>query len=158
MATDFAPYANLRMLWARPVEITDLRNGIPVSTDLVVIEAFVKGGGATPQELPSLRSSTVIREGFITQWAELPEDADWLAAGSSWSWSTDGLMPPGLQAEARGRAYLGPLEQLPTIANGGMLGEATILELGGQFGVGGIGAELRAALGDAIRVSFARVG
>ena len=58
-------------------------------------------------------------------------------------------------AEARGKAYLGPLGSLPTL--GGLVGEVTIMQLGGTFGIGGIGAELRTALGDAIRLQFATV-
>lgn len=155
MATDFAPYANLRLLWSQPAEITDLRSGIPAPAALVVIEAFLKGDAPTVQELPSLRTGTRMMAGYLTRWAPLPQGADWLAAGSSWSWTDTGLMPAGLAAEARGKAYLGPLDALPTL--GGLVGEATIMQLGGTFGIGGIGAELRTALGDAIRLSLATV-
>ena len=157
MATDFAPYANLRFLWPRPAAITSLRDGIPVSTDLVVVEVFAKGAGATPQEMQSLRYGTRVLEGYICRYATLPAGGDWLSAGTSWAWSDTGLMPAGMAAEALCRAYLGDLTSLPTRTDGGILGEVTILGLAGQFGVGGIGAELRAALGDAIRVSFAAV-
>lgn len=155
MATDFAAYANLRMLWARPAAVTSLRQGVPASADLVVIEAFLKGDGPTAMELPSLRVGTTVLQGYLTRHAPLPAGGDWLSAGTGWAWDDSGLMPTGLAAEGRGRAFLGDLASLPTRANGGVLGEATILHLGGQFGIGGIGAELRAALGDAIRVSFA---
>lgn len=157
MATDFAAYANLRFLWPRPATITTLRDGIPASSDLVVIEAFAKGAAATPQEMQSLRYGTRVLEGYVCRYATLPAGGDWLSAGSSWSWTDTGLMPTGLAAQALCRAYLGDLASLPTRTDGGILGEVTILGVAGQFGVGGIGAELRAALGDAIRVSFATV-
>lgn len=155
MATDFAPYANLRFLWPQPAEITSLRTGIPAPAALVAIEAFVKGDAPTVQELPSLRTGTRVLTGYITRWAPVPAGADWLDSGAGWSWTDTGLMPAGLAAEARGRAYLGPLSALPTL--GGLVGEVTVMHLGGQFGIGGIGAELRTALGDAIRVSLATV-
>lgn len=155
MATDFAPYANLRFLWPRPAVITGLRDGIPAASELVVVEVFAKAEAPSVQELPSLKTGTQVLQGYICRWATLPSGADWLTSGSSWSWTDTGLMPTGLAAEARGKAYLGPLDALPTL--GGLVGEATILQLGGTFGIGGIGAELRAALGDAIRLSFVTV-
>ena len=155
MATDFAAYANLRFLWPQPAAITTLRNGMPSPAALVVIEVFAKGETGSPEQIPSLHIGTRTMEGYITRWAPLPSGASWLASGSSWSWTDTGLMPTGLAAEARGKAYLGPLDALPTL--GGLVGEVTIMQLGGTFGIGGIGAELRTALGDAIRLQFATV-
>lgn len=155
MATDFNEYRNLRLIWHQPAAITNLRDGLPAPGDPVIIEAFLKASEPTAQELPSLRIGVRTLSGFICRWALLPAGGDWLSAGNGWSWDESGLMPAGLQADARGNAYLGDLPALPTL--GGLRGEATITSLGGTFGVGGIGAELRVALGDAIRVAFETV-
>ena len=154
MATDFAPYANLRILWTAPGTITTLRNGVPAGGTATVIEAFVKGTAASPQELASIHPQARVLEGYITAYATVPGQGSWLAAGSAFSWDTSGLAPSGLRPGAIGRALLGTLEALPTVAAGSLQGKATILGLQEPFGVGGIGAELRTALGDKIRVSL----
>jgi hypothetical protein len=153
MPTDFAPYANVRILWTPPGQITDFRSGIPTAGDPIVIEAFLKGQTGTPQDLPSIKAAPRILAGYITAWATVPTGADWLAAGSAFSWDTTGLAPAGLLPGVRGRGFLGNLEALPA-TTGGQVGEATVISIAGMFGVGGIGAELRTALGDAISISL----
>jgi len=154
MATDFAPYANLRLLWLPTGTVTSFRNGVPSGGAPIVIEAFLKGQVGQPQPLPSIKAAAGSRAGYVTQWATVPTGADWLASRSAFSWNTTGLAPEGLLPGVKGKAFLGLLESLPSRSSGGMLGEATIIELYGAFGVGGIGAELRPALGDAITVTF----
>ena len=153
MATDFADYANIRILWSPQPVIEDLRSGVPVATDHMVIEAFVKGDGPSPQEMPSIKLHAINLDGYITRYATLASDADWLNAGSSLTWTETGLMPDGFRAEIRCQAIFGDLTVLPTIS--GLVGSATILKAGGRYGAGGIGAELRGELGDAIQLSFA---
>lgn len=154
MATDFAPYANLRMVWTPPGVVTSFRDGVPAAGAPIVIEVFLKGAVGAPQALPSVKATSGSRSGFITQWATVPSGVNWLAARSAFSWNTTGLTPDGLLPGAKGSAFLGKLENLPTRSPGGMLGQATISELFGAFGVGGIGDELRQNLGDAITVAF----
>jgi hypothetical protein len=151
--TDFAPYANFRLLWTPPGEITDFRSGTPVAGTPVVIEAFLKGETGTPIQLPSVGAAPRILNGYITAWATLPAQTSWLAAGSAFSWTDTGLAPDGLLPGVSGRGFLGSLPDLPTLT-GGQQGEATVISVAGVFGIGGIGAELRAALGDALSISL----
>jgi hypothetical protein len=154
MATNFAPYANLRFLWIAPGTITNFRAGVPAAGPSVVVEAFVKGTAASPQELASIKPQSRLLEGYITRFATVPAQGNWLAAASAFSWTSTGLAPTGLLPGVEGRALLGTLESLPTIAAGGLQGKATIVGLMEPFGPGGIGAELRSALGDKIRLSL----
>lgn len=153
MATDFAPYANVRILWIPPGTITDFRSGVPTAGDPIVIEAFVKGETSPAQDLPSIKAAPRTLSGYITSWATVPTGTDWLAATTAFSWDTTGLAPAGLLPGVKGRAFLGSLEALPA-TTGGQQGEATIVSVAGMFGVGGIGAELRAALGDGITIAL----
>lgn len=153
MATDFAPYANVRILWIPPGTITDFRSGVPAGGDPIVIEAFVKGETGTATGLPSVKDAPRVLSGYITAFATVPAQTDWLAAQSAFSWDATGLAPAGLLPGIKGRGFLGYLEGLPATA-GGQQGEVTVISVAGVFGVGGIGAELRAALGDAISISL----
>ncbi len=153
MPTDFAPYANFRFLWTPPGTITSFRSGVPAAGTPVVIEAFLKGETGTPVDMPSIKAAPRVLNGYITAYATLPAQGNWLAAGSAFSWTDTGLAPDGLLPGIEGRGFLGSLEALPT-TTGGQQGEATVISVAGVFGVGGIGAELRSVLGDALSVSF----
>jgi hypothetical protein len=153
MATDFAPYANLRMLWKPPGTITSFRAGVPAAGPAVVIEAFAKGTGRTEQDLPGAKAGSLILEGYITRWALLGS-ASWLVAGASLSWNDTGYRPAGMLPGAEGQAVLTDLSVLPTVADGAEQGQLRILELSQPFGVGGIGIELREALGDKFRAAL----
>ena len=151
MATDFAEYASLRMLWAPPGTITNFRAGVPAAGPAVVVESFVKPQGRSEQDLPGVKAGSLILEGFITRWALLGS-ANWLAAGASLSWNETGYRPAGMLPGATGEAVLTDLTVLPTLADGAERGQLRILEF--PFGVGGIGIELREALGDKFRAAL----
>jgi hypothetical protein len=151
MATDFAPYANLRILWRPPGTITTFRAGVPAAGPAVVVEAFAKGSGRTEQDLPGVKAGALILEGYLTRWALLGA-ADWQAAGAAFSWDETGYRPAGMLPGAEGQAVLTDLTLLPTLADGAEQGQLRILEF--PFGVGGIGSELREALGDKFRAAL----
>ncbi len=153
MPTDFAPYANLRLLIPQPaVAPANFRSGVPTSTASWILHVFAKGPTTIGQATPSVDPRTRTLEGYITAWASRPANTSWLQPTSALTWDTTGLAPAGLLTGASGRGFLGVLESLPTVQ--GQQGEATITSLGGAFGPGGIGAELRAQLGDAITVEL----
>lgn len=158
MATDFAPYANLRLLVHQPIEApTSLRDGVPTSSGSWVIEAFIKGESGTLRDAtgtPSLDPSKRILSGYITAWATLPAETDWLAAGSAFGWDDTGLAPAGLMVGMGGRGLLGVLPDLPALSGNPQQGHATIIGLGGAYGPGGIGGELRGETGDALTVEL----
>ncbi|GDX73496.1 hypothetical protein LBMAG40_01530 [Cyanobium sp.] len=145
MATDVAEYANLRMVWAPPGTITNFRAGVPAAGPAVVVEAFAKPQGRSEQDLPGVKAGSLMLEGFITRWALLGS-ANWLVAGTSLTWDETGYRPAGMLPGATGQAVLTDLTVLPTLADGAEQGQLQILEF--PFGVGGIGSELREALGD----------
>ena len=151
MATDFAEYANLRMLWAPPGVITTLRDGVPAAGPTVVMEAFVKPQGRSEQDLPGVKAGSLMLDGFITRWALLG-NANWLVAGASLSWTETGYRPAGMLPGATGQAVMTDLTVLPTLADGAERGQLRILEF--PYGVGGIGAELREALGDKFKAAL----
>ena len=153
MPTDFTPYANFRFLWTPPGTIEDFRSGKPTDGTPVVIEAFLKGETGTATSLPSIKDAPRVLTGYITATAAVTGNASWLAARSAFTWNTTGLAPAGLLPGIKGRGFLGSLEALPAIT-GAQQGHVTVISVGGTFGVGGIGAELRAALGDALQLSF----
>jgi hypothetical protein len=158
MATDFTPYANLRLLIPQPPTApANFRSGVPVGTGSWVIECFARAeqaAGRPGQELPSIDPSKRTLAGYITAWATLPANTSWLAVRSAFTWTETGLAPSGLLTGMGGRGFLGVLPDLPTITASGQQGEATILGLAGTYGPGGIGAELRDVLGDAITVEL----
>lgn len=158
MATDFAPYANLRLLIPQPAATPEsLRDGLPASTGSWVIECFAKapnGSGADGPAPPSVDPSVRSLAGYITAWAMLPAQTDWLAARSAFSWDESGLAPAGLMVGMGGRGLLGVLPDLPTLSGNPQQGEATIQGLSGNYGSGGIGAELRTQTGDAITIEL----
>jgi hypothetical protein len=153
MPTDFAPYANLRLLIPQPAAApANFRSGVPAGAGSWLIHVFAKGPATAAPATPSIDPRTRTLEGYITAWATLPANTSWLQATAGLSWDTTGLAPAGLLTGASGRGFLGLLESLPAVT--GQQGEATITALGGAFGTGGIGAELRAQLGDAITVEL----
>jgi hypothetical protein len=151
MATDFAEYANLRMLWQPPGTITNFRAGVPAAGPAVVVEAFAKPQGRSEQDLPGVKAGSLMLEGFITRWALLGS-ASWLVVGTSLTWNETGYRPAGMLPGATGQAVLTDLTVLPTLANGAEQGQLRILEF--PFGVGGIGSELREALGDKFKAAL----
>jgi hypothetical protein len=151
MATDFAEYASLRMLWQPPGTITSFRAGVPAAGPAVVVEAFAKPQGRSEQDLPGVKAGSLILEGFVTRWAMLGS-ASWLAAGASLAWDETGYRPAGMLPGATGQAVLTDLTVLPTLADGAEQGQLRILEF--PFGVGGIGSELREALGDKFKAAL----
>jgi hypothetical protein len=164
MATELAPYANLRLLLPQPVAApANFRSGVPAAAGSWVIECFVKRQDGKEYDkvvgnLPSVDPRRQILEGYITQWAVLPANTLWIAARSAFTWTTTGLAPAGLLPGANGRGILTVLQALPTITQPAQQGEVTIVGLADPFGPGGIGAEVRAELGDKIRLEFQAAG
>jgi hypothetical protein len=117
----------------------------------VVVEAFAKPQGRSEQDLPGVKAGSLMLEGFITRWALLGS-ASWLVAGASLTWDETGYRPAGMLPGATGQAVLSDLTVLPTLADGAEQGQLRILEF--PFGVGGIGSELREALGDKFKAAL----
>jgi hypothetical protein len=103
-------------------------------------------------------SYTTATSGAITAGAAagtaqlIPLLTDWLAAGAAWPWEEGGQSPEGFMPGAEGPALWGDLEALPEVD--GEHGRLTILEIGGTFGFGGIGKEIRAEAGDGFVAGF----
>lgn len=153
MATPFAEFASLRMLWHRPTAaITSLREGIRPSSEAVVIEAFAElqgPSGEQPSGGRDIGSASI--EGNITRWAVVPSGASWLALGSNWAWNETGLRPAGLPRGQKLEAFLGNLSALPAVTEGER-GWVTIATLSS---VGGIDALVRVEAGDEFTGTFA---
>jgi len=153
MATPFAPFANLRMLWCRPTAaLTSLRDGMRPAVDLVVIEAFAElqgPGGEQDSGGRAIGSASI--EGNITRWAVVPSGAGWLDAGTAWSWTDTGLRPSGLPRGEKLEAFMGAIASLPTVTDG----ERGTVTLATLSGIGGIDAIVRAAAGDEFTGTFA---
>ena len=155
MATDFLEYSNLRLLIGKPaLAPADFRNGVQSGTSSWIIHLFVKGQSSPSPSLPSITPNILTLRGYVTAWANLPSSTSWLAASTAFTWDESGLVPSGLLPGASGRGFRGNLNSLPTIVSPGYQGEATIVDIGGDFGPGGIGAELRSQLGDQITVEL----
>jgi hypothetical protein len=124
---------------------------VPAAGPAVVVEAFAKPQGRSEQDLPGVKAGSLILECFITRWALLGS-ASWLVAGTSLTWDETGYRPAGMLPGATGQAVLTDLTVLPTLADGAEQGQLRILEF--PFGVGGIGNELREALGDKFKADL----
>lgn len=161
MPTGFsrAQVANLRILWRPLGTLPDFRDGVLPAGNAVVIEAFMKGAGRQEVDMNGIKAGTKLLSGYVTRFATPPNPAGWLTLGSGWTWSDTGSAPEGFAAGARGEGFYGNLLTLPTIGVGAERGQVMVTDMGGTFGVGGIGASLRAenALGDAITVAFGTV-
>jgi len=153
MATPFADFANLRMLWRRPTAaLTSLRDGMRPAVDLVVIEAFAElQGPGGEQDSGGRAIGAASIEGNLTRWAVVPSGAGWLDAGSAWSWTDTGLRPTGLPRGEKLEAFMGAITSLPTLTEGER-GWVTIATLSG---VGGIDALIRVEAGDEFTGTFA---
>lgn len=118
-----------------------------------MIEAFADSTPGSPsgQDAGGTEIGVQQFQCFLTRWAILPEQADWLDAGTSWSWDDSGLRPVGLVAGTRMEAWMGPLAELPITTNGrrGWFTPGTFT------GTGGIDAIVRAAAGDEFPGVFA---
>jgi hypothetical protein len=155
MPTPFYSRSNCRILIPQPPSApANFRSGVPASTASWVLEAFIRGPMSEGEDLPSTTARVRNLSGFITAYATLPTGATWTAAGSAFSWTTTGLAPEGLLPGLMGRAYLGDLSLLPLTPSPGQQGEATITSIGGRYGPGGIGAQLRRSTGDAIDLTL----
>jgi hypothetical protein len=166
MATPFAPFANARLAWQKPTAaLTSLRNGTrPAATTTVVIEAFIepasdagqkgKASGDSRGESTALGGQSRSLSGYITRWATLPNGADWLDAGTSWTWDDTGLRPEGLTAgQDELQAALVSIADLPA-TDRAEIGTLVINQLGSPYGPGGIGLQVTAIAGEQISGMF----
>jgi hypothetical protein len=153
MATPFAQFASIRMLWERPTAaLTTLRDGTRTTVDQVVLEAFMDelgGGGEQAIGAQSIAGSSI--SGNLTRWAVLPSGASWLDAGTSWAWDETGLRPDGLPRGVKLKAFIGNLSALPALGQGEM-GHITITTLSAEGGIDGVVRELA---GDEFSGTFA---
>jgi hypothetical protein len=153
MATPFAEFASIRMVWDRPTAaLTSLRDGTRTTADQVVIEAFqdeLGGGGEQSIGAQSIAGSPI--SGNITRWAVVPSGASWLDSGASWTWDETGLRPDGLPRGERLEAFIGDLSALPATGQA-ELGYITIATLSSE---GGIDALVRQEAGDEFTGTFA---
>lgn len=153
MPTPLAEFANCRMVWHRPTSVrTSLREGMRSTTDTIVLEAKIKLQGPTGEQDSGGRSigagSCV---GYITQWALIPVNSNWLEAGRSWTWNDSGLRPDGLSRGEKLEAFIGRLASLPAIGQG----EKGYITIATLMGEGGIDAIKREAAGDKFTGTFA---
>lgn len=155
MTSPFLRYANLRLLIQQPPTSLNFRSGVTANTAAWVIEAYAKGETVAAADLlPSVSPRSQILAGFLTRWAVLPQNVNWLAAASAFTWTDTGLASAGLTLGMSGRGFLGNLSDLPTKTSTWLEGEATILGLSEPFGPGGIGADLRAAGLEKLRIEL----
>ena len=153
MATDLAPYANLRLWMKQLVVPVSLRNGPVGSGGSWIIDCYAKGEMFDTADLPSVNPRGQVLKGYVTQWAVLPTGANWLVPSGQLQWNTTGLIPEGLKAGAIGDGFLGVLN-----STNGRKGLATILAISDPYGIGGVGAELRQEIGDSISVQLQVAG
>ncbi len=153
MATPFAQFPGMRMIWRRPTSTpANLREGIAMATDSVVIEAYVETSGPNgEQSLGGQHFGAATVEGNITRWAVIPAGANWLDSGSSWSWDDSGLKPLGLLRGEKMQAFLGATTNLPSRGDG-EIGWLTIATISSEGGIDGI---IRQLAGDEFTGTFA---
>jgi hypothetical protein len=155
MPTDFLEYTNLRLLIPKPAAApANFRSGVPAGAGSWVVHCFTRGETVAAADLASISPRTRILSGFITAYADLPANTSWLAASSAFAWDESGLAPAALRLGMGGRGFLGDIPALPTVTGQALQGEATIIALADPYGPGGIGAEVRAELGDRIRIEL----
>ena len=153
MATPFAPFANVRLLWRRPLAAPmGLREGISGQQEQVVLEAFGKQGGVGGEQASGGRqiasgSATL----YITRWTVLAPGQHWLDPGEIWDWDETGLRPTGLPRGEKLEAFWGDLAILPELTDG----EQGWFTIASMPGPGGIDALVRAAAGDKLTGTFA---
>jgi hypothetical protein len=139
MATPFAQFPGMRMVWKRPTTLpSSLREGVRSSFDYVAIEAYVDTSGPNnEQSLGGQHFGAANVEGNITRWAVIPSGDDWLDSGTAWAWNDDGLKPTGFPRGEKVEAFLGDVTSLPDLKDGekGWLTIATISSEGGIDGI-----------------------
>jgi hypothetical protein len=153
MATPFAPFASIRMVWERPTAaVTSLRDGTRATVDQVVIEAFLDElGGSGEQAIGAQSVSGSSITGNLTRWAVVPSGASWLDSGASWTWDETGLRPAGLPRGERLQTFIGDLSALPAVGQA-EIGHITIATLSAEGGIDGL---IRELAGDEFTGTFA---
>jgi hypothetical protein len=154
MATPFARFASLRMLWQRPTaDVTSLREGIRPNTEMIAIEAYVDDmlGSSGEQSSGGRNIASTKITGFITRWAIVPSGDNWLGGGVGWQWNNSGLRPSNLPRGEKLEAFIGNLSILPDLSNG----ERGWLTIDSLSSVGGIDALVRVKAGDEFSGVFA---
>ena len=153
MATPFAPFASIRMVWERPTAaLTSLRDGARATVDQVVIEAYLDElGGSGEQAIGAQAVSGSSISGNLTRWAVLPSGASWLDSGASWTWDETGLRPDGLPRGEQLQAFIGNLSALPALGQA-EIGHITIATLSTEGGIDGL---VRVLAGDEFTGTFA---
>jgi hypothetical protein len=163
MPTPFAPFANARLRWERRAAPANLRDGLRrAAVATIVVELFLEPDEtlkrrATPDqwgEGTAQASQGRNVTGYITRWATLPDGADWLDAGSSWTWDDSGLRPAGMKAgEQELQAALVNLRELPAVDRA-EIGTLVLTQLGSPYGPGGIGQLISSVAGELVEARF----
>ena len=108
MPTPWLESSNCRILWKQPVSgVVDLRSGPAVDTKDIVIEAAIKVGaefqgpvfsasGVKPTDGTATAPLVQPYKGYLTRWAEVPNNASWLDIGTAWAWTSTGRRPARL--------------------------------------------------------------
>lgn len=157
MPTPFAAYANLRIVWTPPGTITSLREGVVAAGTPILIEAFAKSTGRTEELTGGIQAGALVLEGFITRYATMGSGQTITTVASAFTWTDSGLRPPGLLPGADGTAFFGYVQNLPVITAGAERGRMRFTQIGQDFGVGGIGALVRAETGDKFKALMGTV-
>jgi hypothetical protein len=157
MATPFAAFPNLRIVWTPLGAITDLREGVQEAGTPILIEAFAKGVGRTEELTGGIRAGALVLDGYVTRYATMGAGQSITTAASAFSWTGTGLRPPGLLPGAIGEAFFGNVQGLPTVTPGAERGKVRFTVFSADFGVGGIGALVRPLTGDKFKALLGTV-
>ncbi len=143
------PFANGRILWYAPGGRTSGRDGLKiVDGQPYLINVFVKRIGIERRleqalDIPALHGAKYPFEGYCVAFAALPPSlvADWKTVPLDdplLTWDYSALLPPGVESDAQA------LLEFPSA------GEITVrfIMKGGRYGFEGIGAIVRANIGD----------
>lgn len=160
MGTPFLQFSNARLRFKRRTSrIPNFRDGGRVPEEDVVIEAFTKlvfSAAQGFQQTGGAEFKQQFLSGYITRYAVIPNGADWLDAGTNWTWDESGLKPDGLDSGHKLDTWIGNLKNLPS-TDGGERGLTDMRSVILPYGTGGIGEIIRGTAGDRIDGVYAFV-
>jgi len=154
MATPLKQYQNARILWSAPGGRGDASNGYQMLPGTqYVIGGFLKqvtpNKRASYKDMIDLKISTEVFQGYITDFAEVPEGEDWRTYDYEQDPSFDpsGSRPDGFVAAPDVQLYFSG-QEFP----------GRLLDSAGVFFDEGIGQIVRDIIGDRLIVTFERWG
>lgn len=153
MSTPLEPFSNARLLFAAPGGRGGPETGfMELAGEEFVIGAFLKqvtqNKRALFKDMVDLRMSTEIFQGYITGFCPLPVGEDWKTYDfrSDANYDSTGHRPTGLRTTSSVDLHMS--EQTFT--------HTEVLDASGEFFDEGIGAMVRAVIGDRLIVKFER--